>query len=93
MFSLSFSYNKKHTLEDMVQKLEQLEIAMGTAQEDGISHLSIDIVHYDPTNLYSQFQSMLTELNPPPTITTVNAIWNCAPPLGLNKGSRLGLWG
>ena len=55
---------------DVAQKLEQLEVAMGTAQEDGISHLSTDTVHYDPTDLYSWVQSMLTELNPPP-ITTV----------------------
>lgn len=48
---------------DVAQKLEQLEMVMG--HEDGISHLATDTVHYDPTDLYSWVQSMLTELNPP----------------------------
>ncbi|MED6207299.1 DELLA protein 1 [Stylosanthes scabra] len=52
---------------DVAQKLEQLEMVMGTAQEDGISHLATDTVHYDPTDLYSWVQSMINELNPPPT--------------------------
>jgi len=51
---------------DVAQKLEQLEMVMGCAQEDGISHLASDTVHYDPTDLYSWVQSMLTELNPEP---------------------------
>ncbi|KAF7816457.1 DELLA protein GAI-like [Senna tora] len=51
---------------DVAQKLEQLEMVMGTAQEDGISHLASDTVHYDPTDLYGWVQSMLTELNNSP---------------------------
>lgn len=51
---------------DVAQKLEQLEMVMGSAQEEGISHLASDTVHYDPTDLYSWVQTMLTELNPPP---------------------------
>ncbi|KAK7387376.1 hypothetical protein VNO78_28136 [Psophocarpus tetragonolobus] len=51
---------------DVAQKLEQLEMVMGSAQEEGISHLASDTVHYDPTDLYSWVQSMLTELNPEP---------------------------
>ncbi|XP_048140459.1 DELLA protein GAI-like isoform X1 [Rhodamnia argentea] len=51
---------------DVAQKLEQLEMVMGTAQEDGISHLSYDTVHYNPSDLSSWVQSMLSELNPPP---------------------------
>ncbi|KAK7305705.1 hypothetical protein VNO77_43615 [Canavalia gladiata] len=51
---------------DVAQKLEQLEMVMGSAQEEGISHLASDTVHYDPTDLYSWVQSMLTELNPSP---------------------------
>lgn len=49
---------------DVAQKLEQLEMVMGSAQEEGINHLSSDTVHYDPTDLYSWVQTMLTELNP-----------------------------
>ncbi|XP_057429099.1 DELLA protein 1-like [Lotus japonicus] len=55
---------------DVAQKMEQLEMVMGIAQEDGISHLASDTVHYDPTDLYSWVQTILTELNPPPTTTT-----------------------
>ncbi|KAL1327349.1 hypothetical protein HN51_037409 [Arachis hypogaea] len=57
---------------DVAQKLEQLEMVMGTAQEDGISHLATDTVHYDPTDLYSWVQSMINELNPPPTTAAAN---------------------
>ncbi|XP_058787461.1 DELLA protein 1-like [Vicia villosa] len=49
---------------DVAQKLEQLEMVMGSAQEEGINHLASDTVHYDPTDLYSWVQTMLTELNP-----------------------------
>ncbi|KAL4340387.1 hypothetical protein GQ457_08G015090 [Hibiscus cannabinus] len=52
---------------DVAQKLEMLEMVMGTAQEDGISHLSSDTVHYNPSDLSGWVQSMLTELNGPPT--------------------------
>ncbi|CBI33485.3 unnamed protein product, partial [Vitis vinifera] len=50
---------------DVAQKLEQLEMVMGNAQEDGISHLSSGTVHYNPSDLSGWVQSMLTELNPP----------------------------
>ncbi|KAE8685441.1 DELLA protein GAI [Hibiscus syriacus] len=50
---------------DVAQKMEQLDMAMGTAQEDGISHLAYDTVHYNPSDLSSWVQSMLTELNNP----------------------------
>ncbi|KAE8679731.1 DELLA protein GAI [Hibiscus syriacus] len=52
---------------DVAQKLEMLEMVMGIAQEDGISHLSSDTVHYNPSDLSGWVQSMLTELNGPPT--------------------------
>ncbi len=50
---------------DVAQKLEQLEMVMDSAQEDGISHLS-DTVHYNPTDLHGWVQTMLSELNNPP---------------------------
>lgn len=40
---------------------------MGNVQEDGLAHLATDIVHYNPGELDSWFDSMLTELNPPAT--------------------------
>jgi len=57
---------------DVAQKLEQLEMVMGSAEEEGINHLSSDTVHYDPTDLYSWVQTMLTELNPSTTDSQIN---------------------
>lgn len=50
---------------DVAQKLEQLEMVMGTAQEDGISHLCSDTVHYNPSDLSGWVQSILSEFNVP----------------------------
>ncbi|XP_061370202.1 DELLA protein 1-like isoform X6 [Gastrolobium bilobum] len=64
----ALGYNVRSSdMADVAQKLEQLEMVMGTAKEDGICHLASDTVHYDPTDLYSWVQSMLTELNPSST--------------------------
>ncbi|KAJ7960098.1 DELLA protein GAI [Quillaja saponaria] len=52
---------------DVAQKLEQLDMFMGTAREDGISHLASDTVHYNPSDLSGWVQSMLSELNYSPT--------------------------
>ncbi|KAG8097915.1 hypothetical protein GUJ93_ZPchr0013g34167 [Zizania palustris] len=59
---------------DVAQKLEQLEMAMGMggvsapgAADDGfVSHLATDTVHYNPSDLSSWVESMLSELNAPP---------------------------
>ncbi|XP_050374213.1 DELLA protein GAI-like [Argentina anserina] len=48
---------------DVADKLEQLEMSMGSAQQDGISQLS-DSVHYNPSDLSGWVQTMLSELNP-----------------------------
>nr|AAX07462.1 gibberellic acid-insensitive [Oryza sativa Indica Group] len=58
---------------DVAQKLEQLEMAMGMAgvsapgaADDGfVSHLATDTVHYNPSDLSSWVESMLSELNAP----------------------------
>ncbi|KAF3445218.1 hypothetical protein FNV43_RR14912 [Rhamnella rubrinervis] len=55
---------------DVAQKLEQLEMVMGSAQEDGISQLS-DTVHYNPSDLSGWVQSMLSELNTQPIDDTL----------------------
>lgn len=48
---------------DVALKLEQLEMVMGLSEEDGISHLSSNTVHYNPSDVSSWVQSMLAELN------------------------------
>ncbi|CAI0450922.1 unnamed protein product [Linum tenue] len=64
---------------DVAQKLEQLEMAMGTAQDDGISHLACDTIHYNPSDLSGWVDSMLSEFtNPPPP--------SAADPTGGNGG-------
>ncbi|XP_072991787.1 DELLA protein SLR1-like [Typha latifolia] len=68
---------------DVAQKLEQLEMAMAignstsnTAVDDAtfISHLASDTVHYNPSDLNTWLESMLSELNgslpPLPSSTT-----------------------
>ncbi|KAJ6431701.1 hypothetical protein OIU84_019057 [Salix udensis] len=37
---------------------------MGHAQEDGLSHLASDSVHYNPSDLSTWLESMISELNP-----------------------------
>ncbi|KAI8016909.1 DELLA protein GAI [Camellia lanceoleosa] len=54
---------KSSDMADVAQKLEQLEMVMGTAPDDGISHLLCDTVHYNPSDLSGWVQSMLSELN------------------------------
>ncbi|CAK7326765.1 unnamed protein product [Dovyalis caffra] len=49
---------------EVAQKLEQLEEVMGHAQEDGLSHLAADSIHYNPSDLSTWLESMLSELNP-----------------------------
>nr|XP_010926472.1 DELLA protein SLR1 [Elaeis guineensis] len=54
---------------DVAQKLEQLEMAMtsSAAQDDAfLSHLASDTVHYNPSDLSTWLESMLSELNAPP---------------------------
>ncbi|KAF5450373.1 hypothetical protein F2P56_030731 [Juglans regia] len=50
---------------EVAQKLELLEDLMGNAQGDGLSQLATDTVHYNPSDLSTWLQSMLSELNPP----------------------------
>lgn len=57
---------------DVAYKLEQLEMVMGSAQDDGISQLS-DTVHYNPSDLSGWVQSMISELNNnSPNSSTIN---------------------
>ncbi|KAM1345009.1 hypothetical protein ACFX2H_034241 [Malus domestica] len=68
-------------MDNLAETLEQLEMVMGSAQEDGISQLS-NTVHYNPSDLSGWVQSMLSDspsvrLSPnypePPTNPTEDA--------------------
>ncbi|KAL0541440.1 hypothetical protein IC582_021485 [Cucumis melo] len=74
---------------DVALKLEQLEMVMGTAHEHGISHLASDTVHYNPSDLSSWVQNMLSEFNnstnhfnPPPQSSPYS---NCHHPIQSTK--------
>ncbi|KAM1263464.1 hypothetical protein ACFX2G_029076 [Malus domestica] len=58
---------------DVAQKLEQLEEFMGCAQEDGLSQLASDTVHYNPSDLSTWLETMISEINvPPPNFDPLN---------------------
>ncbi|KAL7240211.1 hypothetical protein ACSBR2_005972 [Camellia fascicularis] len=57
---------KASDMSEVAQKLEQLEEVMGHAQEDGLSHLASETVHYNPSDLSSWLESMISELHPLP---------------------------
>ncbi|CAN6465888.1 unnamed protein product [Victoria cruziana] len=62
----ALGYNVRSSdMAEVAQKLEQLEMVMGSAQEDGISHLSSETVHYNPSDIATWIETMLSELNPP----------------------------
>ncbi|KAL3631400.1 DELLA protein gai1 [Castilleja foliolosa] len=51
----------------VAQKIEQLEEVMGSAQQDGrLSHLASETVHYNPSDLSSWLESMISGFNPMP---------------------------
>ncbi|KAG5574199.1 hypothetical protein H5410_054333 [Solanum commersonii] len=54
---------KSSDMADVAQKLEQLEMAMGTTMEDGITHLSTDTVHKNPSDMAGWVQSMLSSIS------------------------------
>ncbi|KAK1354541.1 hypothetical protein POM88_047797 [Heracleum sosnowskyi] len=47
-------------------KVKSSDMAMGQAQQQGISQLGSDTVHYNPSDLSSWLESMIAELNPQP---------------------------
>ncbi|XP_078444112.1 DELLA protein GAI1-like [Wolffia australiana] len=55
---------------DVAQKLEHLEMAMvsGGAPDDNsvLTHLASETIHYNPSDLSSWLETMLSELNAPP---------------------------
>ncbi|XP_004298516.1 PREDICTED: DELLA protein GAIP [Fragaria vesca subsp. vesca] len=70
---------KSSSMADVAQKIEQLEEFMGTVQQDGLSHLASDTVHYNPSDLSNWLESMISEITPPSNFEPVMAP---PPPLG-----------
>ncbi|XVF85396.1 hypothetical protein PTKIN_Ptkin17bG0114700 [Pterospermum kingtungense] len=56
---------KTSDMAEVAQKLAQLEEVMCNVQDDGISQLASETVHYNPSDLSTWLESMLSELNPP----------------------------
>ncbi|KAE8667195.1 DELLA protein GAI1 [Hibiscus syriacus] len=56
---------KTSDMVEVAQKLEQLNEVMCSVQDDGISHLAFETVHYNPSDLWTYLESMLSELIPP----------------------------
>lgn len=60
-------YNVKSSdMAEVAQKIEQLEEVMGSVQHDGLSQFASDTVHYNPSDLSSWLESMISGLNPVP---------------------------
>ncbi|GLT94420.1 hypothetical protein SLE2022_121610 [Rubroshorea leprosula] len=57
---------------EVAQKLEQLEEVMCN-QVDGISHLASDTVHYNPSDLSTWLESMLSEFSTPTSFDPIVA--------------------
>ncbi|KAM7487742.1 hypothetical protein LguiB_025226 [Lonicera macranthoides] len=57
---------KSSDMADVANKIEQLEQVMTHKQDDGLSHLGSETVHYNPSDLSSWLESMITELDPLP---------------------------
>ncbi|KZV19540.1 hypothetical protein F511_06402 [Dorcoceras hygrometricum] len=64
-------YNVKSSdMASVAQKIEQLEEVMGSVeQEDGnVSHFASETIHYNPSDLSSWLESMISGLNPLPEL-------------------------
>ncbi|PSR88147.1 DELLA protein [Actinidia chinensis var. chinensis] len=74
-------YNVKASdMNEVAQKLEHLEEVMGQAQEDGLTHLASESVHYNPSDLSSWLESMISELNPLPDFENPSSLPPLPPP-------------
>ncbi|KAK6134197.1 hypothetical protein DH2020_032053 [Rehmannia glutinosa] len=57
---------KSSDMAEVAQKIEQLEEVMGSVQQDDLSQMASDTVHYNPSDLSSWLESMISGLNPMP---------------------------
>ncbi|KAL6543828.1 DELLA protein gai1 [Orobanche gracilis] len=55
---------KSSDMAEVAQKIQQLEEVMGSVQHDGLSQLASETVHYNPSDLSSWLESMISGLNP-----------------------------
>lgn len=62
----ALGYNVRSSdMSDVALKIEQLEMVMGLSEHDGISHLSSNTIHYNPSDMSSWIETMIDELNNP----------------------------
>ncbi|KAF3659306.1 DELLA protein GAI1 [Capsicum annuum] len=71
---------KESDMAEVAQKLEQLERVMGNVQQDNLTFLASDTVHYNPSDLSTWIQSMISELNPQHPFTPNNHPSSLTPP-------------
>ncbi|XP_042027314.1 DELLA protein GAI1-like [Salvia splendens] len=57
---------KPSDMADIAQKIEHLEQVMCSVENDGLSQLASDTTHYNPSDLSSWLESMISGLNPTP---------------------------
>ncbi|KAG6391613.1 hypothetical protein SASPL_149369 [Salvia splendens] len=57
---------KPSDMADVAQKIEHLEQVMCSVENDGLSQLASDTTHYNPSDLSSWLESMISGLNPTP---------------------------
>ncbi|KAL6505813.1 DELLA protein gai1 [Orobanche hederae] len=58
-------YNVKSSdMAEVAEKIQQLEEVMGSVQHDGLAQLASETVHYNPSDLSSWLESMISGLNP-----------------------------
>ncbi|KAL3510553.1 hypothetical protein ACH5RR_029954 [Cinchona calisaya] len=73
---------KASDMAEVAQKIEQLEEVLGNAENDGLSYLASETVHYNPSDLSSWLESMISELNPDgssiPDSSTISSLDNCS---------------
>ncbi|XP_022735258.1 DELLA protein GAIP-B-like [Durio zibethinus] len=81
---------KTSDMADVAQKIEQLEEVMCNVEDDGISQLASETVHYNPSDLSTWLESMISELNPPSTFDPVVAARTTAAASAILDDSFLG---
>ncbi|XP_027152727.1 DELLA protein GAI1-like [Coffea eugenioides] len=73
---------KASDMAEVAQKIEQLEEVFGNAENDSLSHLVSETVHYNPSDLSSWLGSMISELYPDmssiPDSSAISSLDNCS---------------
>ncbi|EPS67815.1 hypothetical protein M569_06957, partial [Genlisea aurea] len=93
-------YNVKSSdMAEVAEKIQQLDEAMGSFEREGLSQLlASDAVHYNPSDLCSWLESMISGLNPlsgfesspdPFLDSSTASVNSCPPRIDLDFGSDL----